>query len=76
MGNMLDVAEGELKTKVELLEQKRNARKADLTQIKEKIMKLGLKPKPPPPSAPPVEVPPEKPYAKRKYLGTSSSSSD
>jgi hypothetical protein len=61
---------------LELLEQKRNARKDDLRQIKEKIMKLGLKPKPPPPSAPPVKAPPVKPYERRKYLGTSSSSSD
>jgi hypothetical protein len=76
MGNVLDVAEGELKTKVELLEQDRTALKEDLTQIKEKIKKLGLKPKPPPPSAPPVTAPPAKPYAKRKYLGTTSSSSD
>ena len=74
MGSVLDLAEGELKTKVELLEQNHTGLKDDLTQIKEKIKKLGLKPKPPPPSAPPVTVPPEKPYAKRKYLGTSSSS--
>ena len=75
MDALLKSAEGELQTKLTELEQRRDARKADLDLIRDKITKLGWKAEPPTPDEPSEDTPPPKAYERRKYFGTSSSSS-